>query len=37
VAHGHIAVGEDKLRHSQLPSPIVTASGYALHHPTHWC
>lgn len=36
VAHGHTSVGEDKLRHSQLPNPVITASGYALHRPAHW-
>lgn len=36
VAHGHFVVGEDKLRHSQLPNPVTTASGYALQRPVHW-
>ncbi len=36
VAHGHLTVGEDKLKRSQLPEPVITASGYALQRPAHW-
>jgi uncharacterized LabA/DUF88 family protein len=36
VAHGHLTVGEDKLKRSQLSDPVITASGYALQRPAHW-
>ena len=36
VAHGHLTVGEDKLKRSQLPDPVITASGYPLQRPAYW-
>ena len=36
VAHGHLTVGDDKLRRSQLPDPVITASGYHLQRPAYW-
>ena len=36
VAHGHLTVGEDKLKRSQLPDPVITASGYPLQCPAYW-
>lgn len=36
VAHGHLTVGEDKLKRSQLPDPVTSGSGYPLHRPAHW-
>lgn len=36
VAHGYLSIGEDKLRHSQLPDPVHTASGHALVRPGYW-
>lgn len=35
-ASGHLAIGEDKLRASQLPDQIVKPGGYVLHRPAHW-
>ncbi len=36
VAHGHLTVGEDKLKGAQLPDPVLSVGGYPLHRPTHW-
>lgn len=36
MAHGHLTVGEDKLKSAQLSDPVLSASGYLLHRPTHW-
>jgi len=36
AANGFLSIGEDKLRQNQLPDPIITASGFALHRPAHW-
>jgi uncharacterized LabA/DUF88 family protein len=36
AAHGFLSIGEDKLRQNQLPDPVITASGFALHRPAHW-
>nr|WP_314572395.1 NYN domain-containing protein [uncultured Pseudomonas sp.] len=36
AANGFLSIGEDKLRQNQLPDPIITASGFALHQPAHW-
>ncbi|WP_414041263.1 NYN domain-containing protein [Acidithiobacillus sp. M4-SHS-6] len=35
-ANGHLAIGEDKLRASQLPVQIVKPDGFVLHRPAHW-
>lgn len=36
AANGFLSIGEDKLRQNQLPDPVITASGFALHRPAHW-
>lgn len=36
VANGHLTVGEDKLRHSQFPDSVISASGHVIHRPVHW-
>lgn len=36
AANGFLSIGEDKLRQNQLPDPVITASGFALHRPVHW-
>ena len=36
VSHGHLTVGEDKLKRSQVPDPVITASGYPLQRPVYW-
>jgi uncharacterized LabA/DUF88 family protein len=36
VAHGSFAIGEDKLRRSQLPDPVVGAGGVSLRRPATW-
>lgn len=36
AANGFLSIGEDKLRQNQLPDPVITASGFALHPPGHW-
>lgn len=36
VAHGYLSIGEDKLRQSQLPDEVVSASGFVLKRPGHW-
>jgi uncharacterized LabA/DUF88 family protein len=35
-ASGYIAIGEDKLRASQLPDQVVKPDGFVLHRPAHW-
>jgi uncharacterized LabA/DUF88 family protein len=36
TAHAYLTVGEDKLKRSQLPDPVLSASGYPLQRPAHW-
>ncbi|MGC8732103.1 MAG: NYN domain-containing protein [Halothiobacillaceae bacterium] len=36
-ATGYLAIGEDKLRASQLPARLVKPDGYVLTRPTTWC
>lgn len=36
AANGFLSIGEDKLRQNQLPDPVITAGGFALHRPAHW-
>lgn len=36
AAHGHFALGQDRLRASQLPDAIVLAGGHTLHRPPEW-
>jgi hypothetical protein len=36
AANGFLSIDEGKLRHNQLPDPVITASGFALHRPAHW-
>lgn len=36
AANGFLSIGEDKLRQNQLPDPVITANGFALHRPAHW-
>lgn len=33
---GYLAIGDDKIRQSQLPRAVVTATGITLHRPKHW-
>ena len=33
---GYLAIGDDKIRHSQLPRAVVAAGGITLHRPKHW-
>jgi hypothetical protein len=33
---GHISVGQDKIRNSQLPSTVTTGSGIVLQRPKYW-
>lgn len=35
-ANGHLAIGEDKLRQSQLPSTLTKPDGYVLSRPATW-
>ena len=35
-ANGHLAISENKLRASQLPAGVTTASGYVIQRPAHW-
>jgi hypothetical protein len=36
AANGYFHIGEDKLRHCQLPSHVTRADGYTLQCPAHW-
>jgi uncharacterized LabA/DUF88 family protein len=36
AAHGYFHIGEDKLRHSQLPPQVTRTDGYTLQRPAHW-
>lgn len=36
AANGHLTIGEDKLRASQLPDAILKPDGYVLHRPNTW-
>jgi uncharacterized LabA/DUF88 family protein len=36
VVDGYLAIGDDKIRHSQLPQAVVAAGGITLHRPKHW-
>ena len=36
IAHGHLVIGENKLRQNLLPQQIRTASGYVLKRPSEW-
>lgn len=36
AAHGYFTIGEDKLRHSQLPAQVMRADGFVLQRPAHW-
>src|SRR5690606_5744115 len=36
VANGHLAIGEDKLRASQLPDQLTKPDGFELTRPTTW-
>lgn len=36
VANGHLVIGEDKLRASQLPDQITKPDGFVLARPTTW-
>lgn len=36
TANGHLAIGEDKLRASQLPEHIAKPDGFVLHRPASW-
>jgi uncharacterized LabA/DUF88 family protein len=33
---GYLVIGDDKIRKSQLPSPVVTSTGVTLQRPKHW-
>lgn len=35
-ANGHLTIGEDKLRASQLPEQITKPDGFVLHRPSTW-
>ena len=36
AAHGHLTIGEDKLRSSQLPASLAKPDGYVLQRPSTW-
>jgi uncharacterized LabA/DUF88 family protein len=36
AAHGHLTIGEDKLRASQLPEQLTKPDGYVLSRPATW-
>jgi len=36
AAHGHLSIGEDKLRKSLLPDIVTTPTGVELHRPSTW-
>ena len=36
VVDGHLSIGGDKIRRSQLPGEVVTGSGIVLRRPKHW-
>ena len=36
AANGYFHIGEDKLRHSQLPATVTRADGFELQRPTNW-
>jgi uncharacterized LabA/DUF88 family protein len=36
AANGYFHIGEDKLRHCQLPSHVTRADGYTLQRPANW-
>lgn len=36
VVDGHLFIGPDKIRRSQLPDEVVTGSGVVLRRPKHW-
>jgi len=36
AADGYLAIGDDKIRQSQLPPVVVTPTGIAIHRPKRW-
>ncbi|MBF0416483.1 MAG: NYN domain-containing protein [Magnetococcales bacterium] len=36
AAHGHMVIGEDKLRQNQLPPTITMPNGHLVQRPDHW-
>lgn len=36
VAHGHLVIGQDKLRQNLLPNRITTSSGFVICRPQEW-
>lgn len=36
AAHGHLRIGEDKLRNSLLPDEVAAASGFVIKRPDRW-
>ena len=36
VANAHFIIGQDKLRHSQLPDQVTRSDGYVLKRPSSW-